>query len=220
MKGICLATTFATDNGGCYASMMRAHSPDPIRKSYDLYLGFGAKRLVWTNPDHGVTLTDDGIAWFAGGSEWQARLRDITEVHLQTGNVGENTIATCRLKFLDDTSLSILSSNSRGLQDASHDKLYVAFVRDLHRRLAAADAHVAFTAGFSDARYRFGKVVAVVAGLFFVVAPTVLLLMTREANMVWALYAGVLLVWPLYGLMRANAPRSYDPRHVPPELMP
>src|SRR5262249_29356199 len=174
----------------------------PARNSYDLYLGFGQKRFVWTNPDHGVTLTDDGIAWFAGGREWQARLRDIAEVHLQTGNIGENTIATCRLRFSDGTPLSILSSNSRGLQDASHDKLYVAFVRDLHRRLAAEDARVAFTAGFSDARYRFGKVVAVVAGLFFVVAPTVLLLMTREANMVWALYAGVLLVWPLYRLMQ------------------
>jgi hypothetical protein len=28
------------------------------------------------------------------------------------------------------------------------------------------------------------------------------------------------LVWPVYKVMQANAPRSYGPRQVPPELMP
>src|SRR5262249_54026242 len=193
----------------------------PARNSYDLYLGFGQKRFVWTNPDHGVTLTDDGIIWFAGGREWQTRLRDIAEVHLRTGNVGESTIATCRLKFAEGSTLLIASSNSYGLQEDARDRLYAAFVHDLHGRLAALiNARIAFTAGVSEARYRFGKVVAVVAGLFFIVTPTVLLLITREWSMAWALYTGVLLVWPVYRVMQANAPRTYDPRHVPPELIP
>jgi hypothetical protein len=201
--------------------MMSTPPAVPAGKSFDLYLGFGGKRLVWTNPDHGVTLSDDGIAWFAAGRDWHARLRDIDEVHLQTGNVGENTLATCRLRFSDGTTLTILSSTASGLQDAKQDELYAAFVHDLHGRLAAlTDACVAFTAGFSDTRYRFGKVVIVVATLFFLVTPTVLLLMTGEWKMGWALYAGVALVWPVYRLMRANAPRGYDPRQVPREMLP
>lgn len=201
--------------------MMSAPHPVPAPKSYDLYLGFGGKRLVWTNPNHGVTLADDGIAWNADGREWQARLRDIAAVHLGTGNVGENTIASCRLRFSDGMTLLITSSNSYGLQADAQDRLYAEFVHDLHARLAAIKgAHVDFTAGFSDARYHFGKVVVVVAGLFFIVTPTVLLLMIHEWQMAWALYAGVLLVWPVYRVVKANAPRCYDPRHVPPELLP
>ncbi len=190
------------------------------RKSYDLYLRFGKGRFVWRNPDHGVTLTDDGIAWIAGGQEREARLRDIGEIHLQTGNVGQNTIATCRLRFSDGSTLLIVSSNSYGLQDDEHAKLYAEFAQDLHARLAGLkNARIIFTAGFSEARYRFGKVLAIVAGLFFIVGPTVLLLMTRELTMVSALYVGVFLVWPLYTVMNANAPRSYDPRDVPQELV-
>jgi hypothetical protein len=33
-------------------------------------------------------------------------------------------------------------------------------------------------------------------------------------------YTGILLLWPVYRVMRANAPRRYDPRQVPPELLP
>jgi len=201
--------------------MMSAPQTVPTRKSYDLYLGFGGKRFVWTNPDHGVGLKDDGIVWNAGDREWQARLRDIAAVHLGTGNVGDNTIATCRLSFSDGVTLSITSANSHGLQNDTQDRLYAAFVHDLHARLAALkDAPVAFTAGVSAARYRFGRVVIVVAGLLFIVTPTVLLLMTREWQMAWALSTGILLVWPVYRVIRANAPRDYDPRHVPPELLP
>lgn len=193
----------------------------PAGKRYDVYLSVKGSRFVWTNPNHGVTLTDDGIAWFAGGRDWQARLRDILEVHLQTGNVGENTIATCRPRFSDGSTLTIVSSTAKGLQDTAQDKLYAAFVHDLHKRLAAlTDVRIAFTAGVSAARYRFGNVVVVIAALFLVATPTVLLLMTGEWQLVWVLISGGALVWPVYRLIRTNAPRVYDPRRVPGELLP
>jgi hypothetical protein len=200
---------------------MPAPSPISVRKSYDLYLGSGERRFVWTNPNHGVTLTQDDIVWTTDGRECQAQLRDVAEVHLQTGSVGQSVIASCRLTFSDEATVSVLSSNANGLQDTALDQLYVAFVYDLHTRLAALkDAQIVFTAGFSEARYRFGKVLSVVAGLFFLVMPTVLLLMSRELKMAWVLYTGVLLVWPLDRVMQANAPRSYDPQRVPPEVLP
>jgi hypothetical protein len=115
----------------------------------------------------------------------------------------------------------IASNNGYGLQDDAHDRHYCAFVQDLHARLAARkDTPIAFTAGFSAARYRFGKVVIVVAALFFLVTPAVLLLVTGVWQMVWPLFLGVSLLWPLYRVMQADAPRIYDLRQVPPELMP
>jgi hypothetical protein len=187
--------------------------------SYDLLLRSGGRS--WLSSDRGVTLDDDQIVWSEGDQKREARLSDVAEVHLQTGNVGDNTIASCRLNFRDGETLLIASNNRRGLQDDEHDKLYTAFALDLHTRLAALKgAQIAFTSGFSAARYRFGVAVLVVAGLFFLVTPTVLLLMTAEWSMVWTLYLGVGLVWPVYRLMKANAPSAYDPRSIPAEMLP
>jgi hypothetical protein len=191
------------------------------RKNYDLYFRSGAAKFSWRNSAPGIGLSDDALIWTADGREQQAQLGDIAEVHLQTGSVGRNMIASCRLGFRDGSTLLIASNNGYGLQDDAHDKAYRAFVQDLHARLAArTDTPIAFTAGFSAARYRFGKVVIVVAALFFLVTPAVLLLITGAWQMIWALFLGVSLLWPLCRVMRADAPRVYDPRQVPPKLMP
>jgi hypothetical protein len=191
------------------------------RKNYNLYVRGREAKFSWRNPEPGVSLSDDGIAWTADGRQQQARLSDIAEVHLQTGSIGQNIIASCRLRFRDGSTLLVASNNGYGLQDDAHDKAYCAFVQDLHARLAARkETQIAFTAGFSDARYRFGKIVIVVAALFFLVTPAVLLLIMPSWQMIWMLGGGAVLLWPLYRVMRADAPRIYDPQQVPPELMP
>jgi hypothetical protein len=191
------------------------------QNNYDLYFRSGEAKFSWRNSAPGVSLSDDAIAWTADGRQQRARLSDIAEVHLQTGSVGQNIIASCRLRFHDGSTLLIASNNGYGLQDDAHDRDYRAFVQDLHARLAARnDTQIAFTAGFGAARYRFGKVVIVVAGLFFLVTPAVLLLITGSWQMIWALFLGVSLLWPLYRVMKADAPRIYDPQQVPQELMP
>ncbi|MFI5015287.1 MAG: hypothetical protein ACHQAY_23375 [Hyphomicrobiales bacterium] len=196
------------------------HSQAADRKSYDLYLRFGEGRFFWTNPDHGVTLDGEHISWVAGDEENEARLTDIAEVHLQTGNVGQDTIASCRIRFSDGSTVAIASSDSRGLEDDGQATLYVEFVHDLHARLAGLEGvSIAFTAGFSESRYQFGKVLIVVAGLFFVATPTILAMATGQWKALSLLYGGVILTWPLYKIMQANAPRSYDPRDIPEELV-
>jgi hypothetical protein len=191
------------------------------RKNFALYFRSGAAKFSWRNAAPGISLSGDAIVWTADGQEQQARLGDITEVHLQTGSVGRNMIASCRLRFRDGSTLLIASNNGYGSQDDAHDKAYRAFVQDLHARLAARkDTQAIFTARFSAARYRFGKVVIVVAALFFLVTPVVLLVITGAWQMIWALFLGMSLLWPLYRVMQADAPRIYDPRQVPPELMP
>jgi hypothetical protein len=199
------------------------HTPLPVpdRKNYDLFFRMGKAKLSWRNAKPGITLTDDAIGWAAGDRQQEARLSDIARVHLQTGSIGQNTIASCRLGLRDGPTLLIASNNGHGLQDTVHDKLYAEFVQDLHARLAALrDSRIAFTAGFSAARYRLVTVTIVVAGLLFLVAPAALLVVTGSWQMVWALVVGAGLLWPLYRVMRANAPRSYDPRQIPRELLP
>jgi hypothetical protein len=193
----------------------------PDGKSYDLYLGLGERRVVWSYSDHGVTLMDDAIAWIADGRQSQVSFRDIVEVHLQLSYLEDNAIASCRLHFADGYSLSITSGNRRGFQDAGQDRLYVEFVYDLHARLAAhGDARAAFTAGFSEGRHLGLTVVAVVGVLLCVLLPVVLLLISGDWKMAVAGYTGLALLWPVYKAIQVNAPRSYDPRHVPEELMP
>ena len=190
-------------------------------KSYDLYLRAGERRLVWSHADHGVTLGDGAIAWVADGRPSQVPLRDIVGVHLQLSYIEDSAIGSCRLSFADGSGLVVVSSNKRGFEDAALDQLYVEFVQDLHARLAAQrDARVSFTAGFSDRRYLFGKIVIVVAGLFFIVTPVVALLFTGDWKLAFLTCSGAALVWPVYKAMQANVPRSYDPRQIPPELMP
>ena len=191
------------------------------RKSYDLYFAVGEKRLISRYADHGVTLSDDAIAWIAGGRQSHAPFSDIVGVHLQLGYIEDSAIGTCRLSFADGSGMVIVSSNKRGFEDAALDQLYVEFVHDLHARLAAQRVvHPSFTAGFGEGRYLFGKVVIVVAGLFFIVTPVVALLFTGDWKLAFLTCSGAALVWPVYKAMQANVPRSYDPRQIPPELMP
>jgi hypothetical protein len=178
--------------------------------------------LVWSYSDHGVTLTDDAIAWSLDGQQAQASFNDIAEVHLQLSYIEENAVASCRLRFVDGTSLAITSSNSRGFQDAALDRVYVEFIHDLHARLAARGdlRTAAFTAGFSEARHQLGIVFLVIAGLILVVLPVVMLLFTWEWKVMLIIYSCAVFLWPLYKSLQANTPRTYDPQHVPQELMP
>ena len=193
----------------------------PDRKSYDLYLKAGEKRVVWSYSDHGVTLTGDGIAWMVGGRPFQASLGDVAGVHLGLSYIEDDAIASCRLRFRDGSILSVTSSNRLGAQDSALGKLYVEFVHDLHTRLAdRGNPRTFFTAGFSEGRYQLVRVLAVVGGLFFIAMPIVLLLISGDWKLALIIYTGLVLLWPFYKAVRANAPRSYDPRHVPPELMP
>jgi hypothetical protein len=191
-------------------------------RSYALYLRLPDRSSFWGMKDQGITLTRDSISWSVDGQDVVAPLTDIAEVHLQTGAIGGDKIASCRLRFADWSQISILSCDSRGGGDttAAQAELYSDFVHDLHARLAAlTGASIAFTAGFSEARYQFGKVlVAVVVG-FFVVMPTVLVLITGQLKALAVLNGGVVLAWPVYQVVTANAPRNYDPDNLPEELV-
>jgi len=196
---------------------MNAGKPE---QSYDLFLRPDGARFVWTIPDRGIALYPDGLSFALGGESRDPAFEDIAAVHLQTNAVGQSILGTCRIRFADDSAISVLSSGGNGLYDGQQAALYGSFVRDLHARLAALpNAAIEFTAGYSAARRQFGLVILVIAAAFFLLLPTVLLLKTKELSLLSSLYFGALLLWPLYRLVMTNTPNRYDPRSPPAELI-
>ena len=60
----------------------------------------------------------------------------------------------------------------------------------------------------------------VIAGLFFVGLPLILVLLTGKAKALLIALAGFAFVFPVFKTMRKNEPRTYSPDSVPPDLLP
>ena len=192
----------------------------PKSKRYALYVRLAGAGFSWKFKDCDVAISDETIAWTLGGEPYQTTLTNIAEVHLQTNAVGQDIIATCRLRFAEGPELVVLSSGDNGLHDGGQARIYAAFVRDLHRRLGALPAaQIAFTAGYSNTRRTFGFALIGICVAFFLIMPTALLFVSRETSLIPGLYFGVLLIWPLYRLVSMNEPQNYDPRTLPNELV-
>jgi len=56
-------------------------------------------------------------------------------------------------------------------------------------------------------------------GLIAVAGPIGLWLVTGNVQALLLLIGGVALCWPLYKMMQNNAPRRYDPKQLPAELL-
>ena len=195
---------------------------DGDSKQYALCFRVPGRQSVWRIRDQGIALSDQHISWSLDGGEMSYSLKDVAEVHLQTGAIGEEVIASCRLTFADGTVLSIASCDSGGVHTSpAQAELYSDFVHELHARLARLEgASTVFTAGYGEARYRVVQVLFWIAVVFFGVAPTLAVLVSGEWGKLPLVLGGFALTWMLRKLMSANAPRSYDPRHLPEELIP
>ena len=192
----------------------------PKTKRYALFVRLAGAGFAWKFKDCGVTISNESIAWALDGEPYETGLSNIAEVHLQTNAVGQDIIAICRLRFREGPELLVLSAGANGLYDDGQAALYGAFVRDLHRRLATLpDAQIVFAAGYTSARRTLGIVLIGVSVAFFLIMPTALLVILREISLIPALYFGVLLIWPLYGLVSTNEPQTYDPRALPASLI-
>ncbi len=82
-----------------------------------------------------------------------------------------------------------------------------------------ATVKVQDTAGVPAARYRTMQILLGVMAAIFVVTPFVLLFIVRDWRVLGTLAAGAALVWPFWRINQNNAPRAYDPRNPPDELM-
>ena len=196
----------------------------PASQTYDLSFVLPGKRFFWKNPNVGVTITDAGaescLTWQNEGRAESRLWTDIVAVKLTSANVGRDTIDQCRITFRDGGWIVVSDTGASGLLDAGRTPTYRAFVGALHARLAQAPAGtISFHAGASEGRYKAMQVVLVIAALFFVATPLVLLMLVGDWRILGILAGGAGLIWPFWKLAQNNRPRSYDPRRPPNELM-
>jgi hypothetical protein len=196
-------------------------SAAPSDSHYDLYLRAGRHiGLYFRNTNHGVTLTADRINWTFEGKPDGAPFQNIRIVHLQTGGDWRDPINICTITFADGYKLVVVSSGSFGAgADEGRRAIYAAFVRDLLARLAAAQTKTAFTSGYPEARYLLLIAASLVLGAISIGVPLAVMIYHGTIGPIATMFAGVALYWPLSKMLERNAPRKYDPRQPPKELL-
>jgi hypothetical protein len=194
-----------------------AATPESAR-SYDLWLRASTSRLFGS--ERGVTLAGDTIAWSVDGRADHGHLRGISEVRLQTGGSPTSPTALCYIQFSDGFLLTLSNVRAIGSDAQAQDAIYRAFVVDPHRRLSAVDhSGIRFVAGYPERKYWIVLMCAVALGVISVGIPVVFLIIAPDFKLIGLLFGGAIFIWPFVTMLQANGPRSYDPRHLPRELL-
>ena len=202
--------------------MQDASKDVAARRDYDLFVRRNPGELALKLSDEGVAIMGERLVWTTATGEDSRLLSDIDAVRLSVAHIARHgDFGSCVIHFGGAARLQIVGSSAFGFPDEERDPVYAAFVRDLHERLATRPTgSVRFSAGVSEGRLQAMQVMLIIAGLFFVALPLVLLLFTGDLGMLAATAAGGILVAGLYGWTQKNRPRDYDPHRVPPELLP
>jgi hypothetical protein len=169
-----------------------------------------------------LQLRPDALAWQVGRHEGLIPYGRIRRVRLSFRPV---TMQTRRFVTeiwpLDGPRLTIASTSWRSLvEQGAQDDAYGAFIKELHRRIATADAQAAFETGSPALLYWPGLAI-------FAVGTLGLAALTVRALMVEA-YAGAAFVAAFLGLFLwqsgnyfwRNRPSIYRPDALPKELVP
>ena len=167
-------------------------------------------------------LRPDALEWRTGRHEGRIAYARVTRVRLSFRPV---TMQTRR--FLAEVwsaggpRLSIASTSWRSMvEQAAQDQAYGAFMRELHRRIAAAGAAPAFDRGSPALLYWPGLAVfvGVVAGFAVLIVQALDIGAYGGAAVVGAFFA--LFAWQGGTYFRRNRPGRYRPDALPADLVP
>jgi hypothetical protein len=166
-------------------------------------------------------LHDDSLEW-RGRVSGRVLLRDIRKVRLAFRPVTtENHRFITELWSSKPGKLSIVSTSASGVvRHERHNEHYTTFVRELHRRIAAAGGRVEYLSGSPSFLYWPGVVVFVglclgMAGLGWQVL--------QADNKLGLLLVGAMMAYFLFqtaAFFRRNLPGTYRPEALPPRVMP
>lgn len=197
-------------------------SPKPAARTYDLVVVTAQPSFVFKHANRGVTVGSDTLSWTKDGATVSVPLHSIRTIRMQSGGDWRNETNMCQISFADAPMLTVMDVATSGIADPAQLPIYRAFVRDLHKTLVRGGhaPRIAFLAGYSEGRYTLILICAILLGLIGVGGPLVLLMFfVRNMQVLGALAAGSVLVWPLAIMVRNNTPRNYDPSRPPGELM-
>ncbi|MCX7298626.1 MAG: hypothetical protein WCG00_11175 [Hyphomicrobiales bacterium] len=167
-------------------------------------------------------LTSDGLAWENGRRSGHVLYRDIRRVRLSFKPVSLQTQRYVMEVWASGApKLQAVSSSWKSMVEHERlDKAYCAFVAELHRRMAEANAPVSFEHGSHPLRYWPGLAIfaAVSLGLAFLI----LRALQSEAPAGAAFVAAFLglFIWHGANYFRRNRPGVYTPNALPELLLP
>jgi hypothetical protein len=190
-------------------------------QAYDVYFTVsGGPRFVLWNKNHGITVDDAGLSFATDAKPQRRAFAEIAGIHLSCGAVGEDVIDQCKIELISGATITVSNATSSGLPNEVQTQIYRDFVYGLHSHLTASGhGQISFTAGMSGTRYKGAIVTLVIAGLFFVVTPLVLAIVTGDAHALLLMATGGFLVWPFMRVVGNNTPRNYTPDALPDELI-
>jgi len=192
-------------------------------REYTLCYREDVVRVFWRMEDRPILVHENGLQWSAPNSPMQrATFEDIVRIRLVTVSGGEDgLIGSCIIHFKKGGMLTVMGGNNWGVCDPEKADLYRQFVDDLHRRLSAKDgSRIEFIAGQTEASRGFSQAAIIVMALFFLVLPVGLFALTGEPECLFIMLGGFAFASPFFRLFKANTPRNYSPRNIPPELLP
>jgi hypothetical protein len=167
-------------------------------------------------------LADNGIDWVAGAKSGRVPFRDIQRLRMSYRPMSmQSHRFVTELWAAGAPKLQIVSSSWKSLVE--HERLddsYSAFIRELHRRIAATATSARFEQGSNPISYWPGLLVFVAVGLGLAVL--VARALQAEATAAAALIGGflVLFLWQGGNFFRRNRPGLYRPDNLPAEVMP
>jgi hypothetical protein len=171
---------------------------------------------------HEFGLDDRGLSWRVGGRSGHIPYADIRRVRLAFRPM---TMQTYRFvaEIWSSTAPKLLISSTSWRSMVEQERLdasYVAFISELHRRLAVQRVPAAFQAGTLPFVYWMGLVLFVVVAL----ALAALTVRALQAGAVTgALFVVVFLgafLWQAGAFFRRNRPGTYAPDAIPSAVLP
>ena len=167
-------------------------------------------------------LADDGIDWVAGRRSGRIPFRDVRRVRMsfRPANLQSQRFLT-EIWAAGAPKLEIVSSSWKSMFDQERlDKSYSAFVVELHRRVAAAQAPVRCERGMPALRHWAGLVVfaGVALGISVLIVRALQTGAWSGAAFIAAFLA--LFVWHGGNYLRRNRPGVYHPDALPADLLP
>ena len=199
-----------------------ASSAEVPAREYRLFVREGPARFYFKNNDEGVWLSERGIGWHIGGISHTRAWSEIATIHLQVSYVPrQGSLGCCILYFSDGTAISVITASQWGAADPDRNGEYGRFLTDLHRMIPQAMRQkIVFECGSTKARHTVLVIAVVVAAISFLLLPLGILIYFRSLEALLVFGAGAAFVWPMFRMIEATKPDSYDPAAVPEHLFP
>jgi hypothetical protein len=169
---------------------------------------------------HRFELTAQGLSWRTGRRSGLWPYEEIAAVRLSYRPMGmQHRRFRADLHHADGSHINIMSTSKQTVALMQPQAGYAAFIRQLHRQLAASGGKAALSAGLRPPIY---SAIVVLLALFAAAMAALLLraLWTGEfAGVVFIVGFGALFAWQIGGFIQRNRPRSYTFDEVPETLL-